>query len=136
MIPKTCLRLVALLPVLGLSALAARAAPDNTLGMAIMSATVSSAGTLTRGSGVNSVEKTGTGSYTVAFNRRLENCTCVVNLGGEDGNTDYIVSWKANANCPGFQKPVNVATIYTSRDLQNQYLMSDASFHLLVFCAK
>jgi hypothetical protein len=115
---------------------AADAAPDDTLGMALMSATVGSAGTLTRGSGVTAVQKTGTGSYTVTFNRSLANCTCTVNLGGQDGNTDYVVSWHANANCPGYQKPSNMATIYTNRDIQSQYLMADASFHLIVFCAK
>lgn len=56
-----------------------RAAPDNTLGMGLMSANVNADGTLVAnsGSGVVSSIRNALGFYTVKFSRSLAGCSCV-----------------------------------------------------------
>jgi hypothetical protein len=120
----------------------ALAAADDTLGMALMSASVKADGTLHHGSGVVSVTKPAmtSGEYHVKFERSIATCTCVANLGGVDGNGSYFVSWHINANCPPFINATptdpTLALVATSRDLQSQYNQEDADFHLIVFCPR
>jgi hypothetical protein len=53
----------------------AAAAPDNTLGMAILGGLITSDGTISRGSGLLSVAHTdGTGVYSVIFDRSITTC--------------------------------------------------------------
>ena len=51
------------------------AAPDNTPGMAMLAAYVSSTGELLDGTGAISATRAGTGIYNVVFNRDVTNCT-------------------------------------------------------------
>jgi hypothetical protein len=53
------------------------AAPDQTLGMALMSAVVEANGTLISGTGVKNVTRTGTGGYLVQFDRSVAGCAPV-----------------------------------------------------------
>jgi len=53
---------------------ATRAAPDQTLGMALMSALVNSNGTLLGGAGATSSNQHSTGRYRVFFNRSVLGC--------------------------------------------------------------
>ena len=53
----------------------AAAAPDNTLGVAILGALVKDDGTLLRGSGATGASNFATGAYAVTFNRDITNCT-------------------------------------------------------------
>ena len=53
----------------------AHAAPDNTLGVAILGALVKDDGTLLRGSGATGASNFATGAYAVTFNRDITNCT-------------------------------------------------------------
>lgn len=102
-----------------------RAAPDNRLGMALMAAFVASDGALIRGSGVTSAAKLGTGSYLVQFDRPVSlddptGCFFV----GNSYFQDVIVT-------PTRQPPngVSVATKSAGNFV-------DASFYLLVYCAR
>jgi hypothetical protein len=108
-----------------------RAAPDDTLGMALMSATVGANGTLVRGSGATSAEKNGTGEYLVQFARSIANCSCAASVGGNDPFVTYILTHAATANCPSFVAP-DKAHIATSFD----NTAVDRDFHLIVFCPK
>jgi hypothetical protein len=108
-----------------------RAAPDNALGMALMSATVAADGTLVRGSGATSAKKIGTGEYLVQFDRSIADCSCVASVGGNSPFVTYVLAHVATANCPSFAAP-GKADIATSFD--NTAL--DKDFHLIVFCPK
>lgn len=127
--------------ICGYPARSAWAAPDDTLGVAIMSASVKgAAGTLHHGTGVTSVQRMSPGVYEITFERTITTCTCVANLGGVDGTTTYFSSWHVNANCPPFKvdEPINpnLVLVSTTRDVQTTYQPTDADFHLLVFCPR
>ncbi len=65
---------------------AVRAAPDKTLGLAIMSASVNEAGTLISGAGViGSVQHLEVGRYQLTFNSGLIGCTVVASVSATDG---------------------------------------------------
>ena len=116
----------------------ASAAADDTLGMAMMSASVNFNGTLAHGSGVISTQKTGTGSYTIVFERSIASCTCTATVGGNDGATSYLYSYFTTANCPGISKPVDTAEVFTSqyKSVSQTIELTDTDFHLIVFCPK
>ncbi len=105
------------------------AAADGTLGMALMSAVVNSAGTLVRGSGVESAARTGTGTYRVRFTRSIANCTATANAGnsvvGGSNTLIYAViyHWEETAFLVRMTSPLDISA-------------SDAPFHLIVFCPK
>jgi hypothetical protein len=68
---------LALTATLAASPAALDAAPDQTLGMALMSAVVEANGTLISGTGVKSVTRTGLGGYLVQFDRSVAGCAPV-----------------------------------------------------------
>jgi hypothetical protein len=97
----------------------APAAADQTLGMALMSAAVNSAGTLLRGTGAVSASRSEPGIYAVVFNRDIVACIANANV-GNDGNTTLI--------------PYAVSL---TLGINNQVLVRmdiDRPFYLLVFC--
>jgi hypothetical protein len=106
-----------------------RAAPDQTLSMALMSATVSDSGVLVAGSGVVSI----TGAYDIAFERDLEACTCTASFGSHND-----ISWLGenyiSANCPfGAGNNVRVLMLSVSSD---GGVPVNRPFQLIVFCPK
>ena len=108
-----------------------RAAPDQTLGMAIMSAIVTAGGDLVGGAGaVSSVSTATTGFYTVKFNRNLQGCTCAAMHVGENALDAAI---NVTAFCPtlGESDTVAVRTWSIANDAAE-----DKPFHLIVFCRK
>jgi hypothetical protein len=106
-----------------------RAAPDQTLGMAIMSATV--AGTaLAAGSGVVSIDRPSTGTYDIAFTRDLEACTCTASFGSHNGAISTVQQNFISANCPfGAGNNVRVLMLVLGTP-------QNSPFQLIVFCPK
>lgn len=108
-----------------------RAAPDNKLGMALMSASVNDTGTILWSSGVTNLgtAKVGTGEYFLTFERKLLNCSCAATIGGPAAvppqNTGI------TASCPRSDGP-DAVSVYTS--VGN--IATDLPFHLIVFCPK
>jgi hypothetical protein len=74
---STFLSTLALTATLAASPAALDAAPDQTHGMALMSAVVEANGTLISGTGVKNVTHTGLGGYLVQFDRSVTGCTPV-----------------------------------------------------------
>src|SRR4051812_24989462 len=69
---------------------ASRGAPDNSLGVAILSAVVAGDGTLARGTGAVSASRAAgdsSGGYYVTFDRDLNDCITVATIGGTDADT-------------------------------------------------
>jgi hypothetical protein len=100
----------------------ASAAPDNTLGMAIMAARVKSNGTLDAGSGTTgTILKTGTGAYVIAFDRNVEACFHTASLTNIPGQ---VLTLTASDNS------VAVGT----QDSSGTFV--DAAFSLLVYCPR
>ncbi len=110
-----------------------RAAPDNTLGMALMSATVSGSfpPTIVRGSGALSVNRPGSGYVDVVFDRDLSNCTCTASTGGYLTGPGIAGAAFASANCPNAAAN-SVRVVNRNAD----GTLVDVSFHLIVFCPK
>lgn len=100
-----------------------QAAPDNTLGMAILSARVSAAGALIAGSGTTgTVAKTGNGAYHVEFDRDVTTCFYLASLNG-GGQVLTQPSGTGNTR-------VGVGTQNSSG------AFTDAEFYLLVYCPR
>jgi hypothetical protein len=97
-------------------------AADQTLGPAILSAKVSSDGSLVGDSGASSVQKNGTGDYRVFFVRDVRNCTQVASGWGPAMALVYGTEGGGPGNF------VDVTTVNTGGGL------SDQSFQLIVFC--
>ena len=126
---RNCLRIL-FAGSIALSPFAAQAAPDNTLGMALMSASVSSNGTVAASSGVTSVGsvRTGTGQYLISFDRDLAACTCTASFG--ERNFALISHQSAiSASCPYTAQTVFVYTSVNDA-------LTDRGFQLIVFCPK
>lgn len=121
---------LALATALVAAATAARAAPDRTLGMALMSATVFGNGTLASGSGVASIDHPSTGTYDVAFVRDLEACTCTASFGSHNGTISTIQQNFISANCP-FGAGNNVRVLMSANGTPQNF-----PFQLIVFCPK
>jgi hypothetical protein len=105
-----------------------RAAPDQTLGVALMSAVVNQLGTLLRGAGAVSATRNSTGNYRVIFNRQvLGKCTYVAMAevgpmsGGAFARVDETVS---NVN----------SVIVLTRNANNDE--EDRAFELIAFCTQ
>ncbi|HEY1962281.1 MAG TPA: hypothetical protein VGG69_07680 [Rhizomicrobium sp.] len=96
---------------------------DGTLGPAILSAKVSSDGSLVGGSGASSVQKNGTGDYRVFFVRDVRSCTQVASGWGPAMALVYGTEGGGPGNF------VDVTTVNTGGG------GSDQSFQLIVFCA-
>lgn len=103
---------------------------DQTLGMALMSATVESDGTLVRGAGVASSFRSGTGNYDVRFSRSVADCTCTASLGASGSAVAYSAQNFISANCP-FGASGNVRVWIKLNGVDANY-----PFHLIVFCPK
>ena len=107
-----------------------RAAPDQTLGMALMSATVSDSGVLVAGSGVASIVRPSTGTYVIAFKRDLDACTCTASFGGHTVGIFTAAQNFISANCPsGAGNNVRVL-------MSNNGAFVNWPFQLIVFCPK
>jgi hypothetical protein len=108
-------------------------APDNSLGVAILSAVVAgSGGTLIGGSGAVSSSDLGTvgnGSYEVIFDRSIVNCAYVgtINGLGTSGPEAGMV------NLTGRGGNANGLFVATRSETG---ALADHSFHVLVFCNK
>jgi len=102
-----------------------RAAPDQTLGMALMSAVVEANGTLISGTGVKNVTHTGFGAYLVQFDRSVAGCTPVASP-----QVNFSVFVVVNH----FPTPTpDTFQVLTGEGLGNG---EDTRFSLIVFCAK
>ena len=114
--------LVLLLQAASAQSAGAPPAADQTLGPAILSAKVSSDGSLVGGSGATSVQKNGTGDYRVFFVREVRSCTQVASGWGPAMALVYGTEGGGPGNF------VDVTTVNTDGGL------SDQSFQLIVFC--
>ena len=122
------LKKLILILVAGSFAEPAFAAPDKTLGMALMSAVVDEFGALKRGSGSVSSEKIANGRYVVLFNRNVRDCTYVASLGLSTTVRDGV---PGTADVRAYSSNVNGVLVNTSDGG-----LADRPFHLIVFCAK
>lgn len=108
-----------------------RATPDDTLGVALMSASVDGENppNLIRGSGAVSVTRIAEGIFNIVFSRSVANCSCTASAG------DFVVgnqrsAFTATANCPYNASSVRVVTSYHDGST------SSSPFHVIVFCPK
>jgi hypothetical protein len=106
----------------------ALAAPDQTLGMALMAATVNQSGTLLRSTGAVSAERVSKGAYRVIFNREvISRCTYVANAetgpmpGGGFVKVDETISNTSSV------------LVYTYNAAN---AVEDRSFELIVVCSQ
>lgn len=102
----------------------ARGAPDQTRGMAIMSAVVDGNGDLISGVGVKEVERTGTGGYYVRFQRSVEGCTPVASPLANFYDNFVIVDHVPTPTPDSFQ-------VLTGEVLGSA---EDTRFSIIVFC--
>lgn len=102
-----------------------RAAPDQTLGMAMMSARVSSTGNLNGGAGAASVTRAGpSGQYSVTFSRAIyPGCSATASISGSGptGDRGMIVVRRYINN-------------YLVKTYNHQGTLEDRPFAMLVFC--
>jgi hypothetical protein len=104
----------------------ALAAPDQTLGMAIMSAAVSADGTLLRGAGVMAVTKSSVpGRYEISFIRKVDSCEAVATAQGQ-------------VALPRAVQLLGVVddTIYFQTGSENDGEPTNSDFYVIVFCAR
>ena len=120
---------LALTATLAASPAALDAAPDQTLGMAIMSATVAD-GALAAGSGVVSVDSPSTGNWDIKFKRDLEGCTCTASFGRHTGFISTGAENFISSNCPSFAGNNVRVVMLLGGAFQN------LPFQLIVFCPK
>ncbi len=116
-----------------LSAAPVSAAPDGTLGMAIMAAGVEANGTLNRGSGaVSSIRDgaAGTGRYLVHFDRDILDCHYYGTI-GEPTQGGFAFSGFITVNIDEFTS--NGLFIQTANF---NGALADKAFHVMVFCQK
>ncbi len=104
-----------------------RAAPDKTLGMAMMSARVSSTGNLNGGAGAASVTKVGpNGQYTVTFSRAIyPGCSATASISGPGptGDRGLIVVQRATGH-------------YLVKTYNHLGTLEDRPFAMLVLCER
>ena len=111
------------------------AAPDGTLGTALLFAVVGSDGTLFRGSGVASVTPDGVGLYSVIFDRDVTGCAYMGAAGipgsqSSSGGAGYSIGIVHTASLGGVPAGVFVSTFDPGGT------SAPKSFHLTVFCAE
>lgn len=103
-----------------------QAAPDKTLGVAVMAASVNQLGTLIRSAGAVSAENIDTGAVRVTFDRKvLGKCTYVANAEGGAAEGGAFVRVDETISNP------KSVLVYT-RNAQN--IEENRSFELIVFC--
>jgi hypothetical protein len=110
-----------------LAASPADAAPDQTLGMALMSAVVEANGTLISGTGVKNVTRTGLGGYLVQFDRSVVGCTPVASPLINFYDNFVVVNHIPSAPTP------DTFQVLTGEVLGNG---EDTRFSLIVFCGR
>jgi hypothetical protein len=106
----------------------APAAADQTLGMAMMSAVVSSVGLLVNGAGAVSAARIGDGTYNVVFARDVTGCAYVAmagNINSTGGTTSVYAQGFYLADPKGIR-------ILMKDPLTGNH--NDGAFHLMVFC--
>ena len=108
----------------------ARAAPDQTQGMALMSAVVRLDGTLVSGSGVVSSDRFLAFDYRVTFTRSVQGCTFVASSGTteNEGFSGGGVPISTSVTFNGTLLLPNVVSVFTHVD--------GSPFMLIVFCPK
>jgi hypothetical protein len=117
---------LALTATLAASPAALDAAPDQTLGMAIMSASVNTGCLLARGAGATGANLFNTGICDVAFNRDVTDCTYAGMIGNPGSSQSPAGEIAAN--------PSSATTVFVrTRDSEGE--LTDLPFHLIVFCA-
>ena len=108
------------------------AAADDTLGMALLSATVSGDGTVVLGSGVapGSNVNTSTGTYDLPFDRSVATCTCTASFGEHSSGIVILQQNFISASCPyNNANEVRVSTAINGN-------LANLPFQLIVFCPK
>lgn len=103
------------------------AALGPALGMAMLSATVDSNGTIVRGAGATGGSYVGTGTYEVDFDRDVSGCTYASTVGPSDSGSAQGQSDVAPRS--GTADGVLVETLDSAGNSK------DLPFHLIVFCA-
>jgi hypothetical protein len=105
-------------------------AADGTLGMALMGASVTGTGTLTRGSGVTAANRIGvsTGEYTVFFDRDITDCIYTATIGPGGGGA-------AVGQISVAQRLLTENGVYVATQ-DSAGAQADRPFHLTVFCPK
>jgi hypothetical protein len=96
--------------------------------MALLFATVKSDGTIDRGAGLTKVEKLGTGSYSVQFNRDVSGCGYFINVADSSVGTVLGLATAVRRNTDPDGVFVQVA--------DSGGTAFDLPFQLLVFCAR
>jgi hypothetical protein len=125
------LAVAGLIPAFAATAQQAPAAADNTQGMAIMSAIVLDNGTLHHPVGVTSATRFAAGSYELVFERPITNCAATASSGALYGVNAFYSRLVNTAYTTGEPTKITVYTRHTP-DLN----FADATFHIIVFCAK
>jgi hypothetical protein len=106
-------------------------AADQTLGMALLSATVAADGTLVASAGATAAVRNVAGDYTVTFGRSLAGCSCTASIGRANATT-VVGSSGITANCPrDAPQPNDAGVIITQSGVA-----TDTPFHLIAFCAR
>jgi hypothetical protein len=100
-----------------------RAAPDHTLGMALMGGLISPSGELQSGSGITNVQQTGTGEYVIRFERNIVGCPFATGTIGGFGVSTAIVG-----------QGQTTLTVWTRLTSDNSAV--DDTFSIVVFCPK
>ena len=118
---------LALTATLAASPAALDAAPDQTLGMAIMSASVDDGCVLTRGAGATGATPNATGICNVAFDRDVTACTYAGMIGNPGLSVSPAGEIAANPSGP---------TTVSVRTRDSSGTLTDLPFHLIVFCAR
>ena len=109
---------------------ATRAAPDQTLGMALMSALVASNGTLLGGAGAISSNQPSTGRYQVFFNRSVLGCDYVATQ-SQTGALSHNPPLATIATAPGGS--ANAVWVVVQDGAGTNV---DRIFRMIVFCPK
>ena len=113
--------LVAAVGLLAVFASPSQAAPDNKLGMALLSASIHTQGTVAFHSGLVSSTPTGPGNRLLIFDRDISRCVQVVTPRSVD-ITAFIVPI------------VNPAAARVFLQHRDTGVLTDAPFHMRVFC--
>lgn len=116
---------LALAATLAASPAALEAAPDQTLGMALLSAVVEANGTLISGTGVKNVTRTGVGGYLVQFDRSVAGCAPVASP-----LVNFYDNFVAVNHIP---MPPDTFRVLTGEVLGSG---EDTRFSLIVFCGR
>ena len=114
--------------LLAAAASPAEAAPDKTLGMALLGAHVTRDALVLHSAGVKSVEKLNPGNYRVTFERSVFGCIPVATVANE-GSGRLIIN--PNQSTPG-PNPEALSV----RTFEVDGTLADKGFTLTVFCAR